>query len=91
MLDDVQHIRSAIEPLVSAGNEIVLVCHSAGGFLGSVAIKDLDIKSRIQSGAKGGVVKQVFLAAGLAPEGFRHPEVLPFYDIRVSNVTADEW
>ncbi|RDW64594.1 hypothetical protein BP6252_10245 [Coleophoma cylindrospora] len=82
MLDDMRCIRSAIKPLVSAGKEIVMVCHSVGGCLGSAAIKDLDKKSRSQSGAEGGVIQLVFLAAGLAPVGFRHPETMPFFDIK---------
>ena len=83
-LDDVQHIRGVIEPLVEEGKELVLVCHSAGGFLGSAAMKDLSLKTRAEDGKKGGVVKLVFLTAGLGPEGFIHPDFLPFYDIQVS-------
>jgi hypothetical protein len=67
-----------------AGKEIVLVCHSAGGFLGSAAIKHLLFKKG-EDQKSGGVSKLVFLTAGLLPAGFRHPEVLPFYDIQVGS------
>ena len=83
LLDDVQHIRSAIEPIVEEGKEIILVGHSAGGFLGSAAVKDLGLKKRAEDGKTGGVAKLMYLAAGLAPEGWRHPDVLPFFDIQV--------
>lgn len=42
--DDVRGIRSAIEPLVQDGKELLLVLHSAGGFLGAQAIKGLSVK-----------------------------------------------
>lgn len=83
LLDDVQHIRSAIEPIVEEGKEIILVGHSAGGFLGSAAVKDLGLKKRAEDEKTGGVAKLIYLAAGLAPEGWRHPDVLPFFDIQV--------
>lgn len=83
LLDDVQHIRGVIEPLVEEGREIVLVCHSAGGVLGAAAVKDLSLKNRGEDGKKGGISKLVFLSAGLAPVGWRHPDVLPFYDVQV--------
>lgn len=83
MLDDVQHIRSAIEPVVEEGKEVVLVCHSAGGFLGAAAVKDLGLHKRAGDGKKGGVSKLVFLAAGLGPEGWRHPDHVDFVDVQV--------
>jgi alpha-beta hydrolase superfamily lysophospholipase len=77
MLDDVDAVRSVIEPLVYAGNEVLVVCHSAGGFIGSAAIEGLTLQKRKEEGKQGGVGKLAFLAAGLFPEGMRHPESLP--------------
>ena len=83
ILDDIQQIRRVIEPHVLAGQEVVLVCHSSGGCMGSAAIKDLDYKTRRARGEKGGVVKLVFLTAGILPQGDIFPDILPFHDIQV--------
>lgn len=61
----------------------MMVCHSAGGFLGSGATEGLSKKERENEGKKGGVRAFVFLAAGLGPVGFVH-EDLPFMDFEVS-------
>jgi pimeloyl-ACP methyl ester carboxylesterase len=83
LLDDVQHIRNVIKPLVEEDKEVIVVGHSAGGPLGAAATKDLTLKERTEAGKSGGVKKFVFLSAGLVPAGWRHPEVLDFYDIQV--------
>lgn len=83
LLDDVAHIRSVIKSLVEESKEVILVGHSAGGSLGAAAIKGLSVKERSEAGKKGGVTKLVFLSAMLVPAGFRHPDVLEFFDIQV--------
>ena len=87
MLDDVKGVRSHIEPLVREDKQVVVVAHSAGGFISAAAVKGLSIKERSAEGLKGGVSKFVFLAAGLGPEGFEH-KPLPFMDFQVSRATA---
>jgi len=77
MLDDIATVRAKVEKLVTANLEVVMVLHSAGGFLGSNAIEGLDVKARAEKGLKGGVTKLVILAGALWPEGFRHGP-LPF-------------
>lgn len=85
LLDDVQHIRDVLTPLVEKEEkEVILVGHSAGGPLGAAATKDLTVNERKGKEKTGGVKKFVFLSAGLVPAGWRHPEVLDFYDIQVS-------
>ncbi|KAL9053352.1 MAG: hypothetical protein Q9206_003956 [Seirophora lacunosa] len=80
MKDDVASIRSVITPLVEEeGREILLVLHSAGAFLGSMAIEGLSCKERSTAGQKGGVTKIVFLAGAVWEEGFQHGP-LPFFD-----------
>ena len=83
LLDDVQHIRNVIKPLVEEDKDVIVVGHSAGGPLGAAATKGLSFKERNEAGKAGGVKKFVFLTAGLVPAGWRHPEVLDFYDIQV--------
>jgi pimeloyl-ACP methyl ester carboxylesterase len=79
----VQHIRNVIKPLVEEDKEVIVVGHSAGGALGAAATKDLSLKERTEAGKGGGVKRFVFLSAGLAPAGWRHPDILDFYDIQV--------
>lgn len=81
--DDVRAIRAQIEPLIEAEKEIILVMHSAGGFLGSNAIEGWGVDARRKDGKAGGVSRLVFLAAGLFPEGTMHND-LPFMEKDVS-------
>ncbi|KAI4098048.1 MAG: hypothetical protein LQ339_006616 [Xanthoria mediterranea] len=82
MKDDVACIRSVIAPLVEREEkDVILVLHSAGAFLGSMALKDLSAKERTEKGKKGGVKKIVFLAGAIWPEGFQHGP-LPFFDYK---------
>jgi pimeloyl-ACP methyl ester carboxylesterase len=83
LLDDVQHIRNVIMPLVENEKNVIVVGHSAGGPLGAAATKGLSVNERTEAGKVGGVQKFVFLTAGLVPAGWRHPDVLDFYDIQV--------
>jgi pimeloyl-ACP methyl ester carboxylesterase len=84
MRDDEQAIRYIVKRLViDEEKTVILVCHSAGGFLGSGTIEGLSAKNLKKKGAKGGVAKIVFLAAGLAAEGYVHGK-MPFMDFVVS-------
>lgn len=47
MIDDMSAIRKVVEPLVANGQRVIMVCHSAGGFLGSGAIKGLEVGSSL--------------------------------------------
>ena len=82
MRDDIAAVRSVVEKLVDADKEVVMVLHSAGGFLGSNAIDSLGAKARAEKGFKGGVIKLVFLAGAIFPEGFKHSP-LPFFTYHV--------
>ncbi|MCJ1402764.1 hypothetical protein MMC11_005985 [Xylographa trunciseda] len=77
MDDDIAAVRATVEKLIGLGQDVLLVLHSAGGFLGSNAIESLGAKERSEKGLKGGVVKIVFLAGAVFPEGFKHGP-LPF-------------
>ncbi|OKL62293.1 hypothetical protein UA08_02305 [Talaromyces atroroseus] len=78
MKDDIDAIRQHIVSLVSRGDDVLLVLHSASGFLGSEAMQGLDMKRRQERGESGGVVGIVFLTAGLIPEGLAH-QTPPFF------------
>ena len=80
MLDDIATVRTAATKLVESGKKVVMVMHSGGGFIGSNAIEGLGISAGGE--AKGGIIKLVFLAGAVFPEGFKHSP-LPFYTIDV--------
>ena len=83
MKDDIAAVRSTIADLVNAEQDVVLVLHSAGGFLGSNAAEGLDTKARQLAGLRGGVSKIVFLAGAAFPEGYKHVP-LPFFTYDVN-------
>ncbi|KAH8763615.1 Alpha/Beta hydrolase protein [Diaporthe sp. PMI_573] len=58
-------VRSALEPLVTAGREVVLVMHSYGGVVGSSASKDLTKKDRQAVGLPGGISHLFYISAYL--------------------------
>lgn len=89
MKDDVAFIRQRIEEAVKGGGEqeVLLVLHSAGAFLGSMAIEGLSVKERQAKGQKGGVGKIVFLAGAIWPEGFMHGP-LPFFEYEVCSISV---
>jgi hypothetical protein len=84
MKDDITAIRMHVAKLVEAGQEVVLVLHSAAGMLGSNAIEDLELSKRLAAGKNGGVTKIVFLAAGIGPEGLAHSSP-PFVQVDVGD------
>jgi pimeloyl-ACP methyl ester carboxylesterase len=79
MADDIASIRATLTTLVASNADVLLVLHSAGGFLGSEAMQGLSARERREQGLEGGVMGIVFLAAGLAPTGHQHVD-LPFFD-----------
>ena len=76
MEDDIAAIRQKVSGLVDAKQEIIMVLHSGGSFLGSNAIEGLTAQA-----SRVGVSHMVFLAGAVFPEGFEHSP-LPFYDIK---------
>ncbi|KAJ0143826.1 Uncharacterized protein HZ326_13365 [Fusarium oxysporum f. sp. albedinis] len=81
MDDDIANIAKDLAPVVEeAGDEgVVAVMHSAGGFIGSGALKGLNSQARQDSGKAGGVKKIIFITAGVAPEGYEQGP-MEFFD-----------
>ena len=73
--DDVAAVRKHIRGHVDQDKDVLLVLHSAGGFLAGSAIEGLETKHRSAAGKKGGVSKIVFLAGAIAPPGTEHPQL----------------
>lgn len=75
--DDIAAVRALVEPVVDAGQEVLMVLHSAGGVIGSAALKGLCAPQRKEEGKMGGVTHIIFLCAGILVEDQDIPE-LPF-------------
>ena len=84
LTEDVDGIARGIEEVINKGKEVILVMHSAGGFIGSQAVRGTGSSERKAKGEVGGVNKLVFLAGGAFPEGTEHKNQQLFFDIQVS-------
>lgn len=67
---DVQAIRTALEKLLSAGKDVVIVMHSYGGVVGSEALAEyIETPEKGQKSGHGKVKRIVFVCAFVLPEG----------------------
>ncbi|KAM0415823.1 hypothetical protein ACHAPT_013233 [Fusarium lateritium] len=66
-LDDVAAIHEAMEPSLSDGKDIIVVCHSYGGIPGSAAVEGYQIHERRDKGLKGGIKHVVYIASFALP------------------------
>ena len=91
MLDDIAGIAADLGDVVhQAGSDgVVALLHSAGGMLGSAAMKGLTATARGKEGKSGGVKKIIFFTAGIAPEGAEHKPA-PFFEVDVSASTKPQ-
>jgi alpha-beta hydrolase superfamily lysophospholipase len=67
--DDVKVIRKAIAPHLDNGEEVVMVCHSYGGLVGTDSIIGNTVVERKEKGLAGGIKAMVYVAAFAPPEG----------------------
>lgn len=67
--DDVIAIRSKLEPLLNAGQRIIVFVHAYGGVPACEAIKGQDMDTRDEAGLPGGVAHIFFCCSFLIPEG----------------------
>ncbi|KAK7740578.1 hypothetical protein SLS53_005423 [Cytospora paraplurivora] len=77
---DVAGVRATIEPLVAAGEDVILLLHSYGGAVGSSAVAGLSRKARAANGLPGGVAHLVYISAYLLAEGQSPWDVLVLGD-----------
>lgn len=82
--DDIASIRDELVPFVGNAEEngVVLVVHSAGGFLGSGAMEGLSSASYRVFARKGGISQLICLTTALLPVGAEH-QPLPFMKFNV--------
>lgn len=67
---DVAAAQAVIDPLLDAGKEVVVLCHSLGGLIAANSVGNRSIAARSAAGSPGGVVQLIYLAAFMAPEGY---------------------
>ncbi len=67
--EDVITTRTVLTKLVDEGKEVVLLCHSYGGVVGSCAVEGFSLNERENEGKEGGVKIVVYLAAFMIPKG----------------------
>ena len=85
MIDDVAAVHVVVSNLVDQSQEVVLVMHSAGGFIGSEGIKGLLPADGAKIGKSGGVTNLVFITAGFLSLGEESKD-MPFFEYRVSSL-----
>ena len=62
--NDITFIRdSVLAPLLSAGKNVVLLCHSYGGAYGASAIRGLSFRERAARGESGGILGIIYIAS----------------------------
>ncbi|KAM0232136.1 hypothetical protein ACHAP5_010838 [Fusarium lateritium] len=91
MDDDVAGISQDLVSVVEQACEdgVIAAMHSAGGYIGSAALKDLTQKARDANGKPGGVRKVIFITAGVQPEGFEQGPI-PFFDINTQEANGTQ-
>ncbi|KAL2193720.1 Alpha/beta hydrolase fold-1 [Corynascus similis CBS 632.67] len=94
LAEDVAAVRTVIAPLADRGDDIVLLCHSSGGVVGSNAIEGYDIAARKAEGKIGGVIRIVYLSAFMLPKGKSLLDMLggvplPWMVVEGDRVTGD--
>ncbi|KAK3938156.1 Alpha/beta hydrolase fold-1 [Diplogelasinospora grovesii] len=67
-LDDVAVVHAAMKPHLDAGKEIVVVCHSYGGLVGTDSTAGNTLEERKAQGLKGGVRSIIYIAAFALPQ-----------------------
>jgi len=67
--EDYEAVAAVLARQADEGKEIVLLCHSYGGVVGSCAVEGLDLASRKKAGKKGGVLIIVYMTGFMLPKG----------------------
>jgi len=67
--EDIAAVREALARHADQGRDIILLCHSYGGVVGSNAVEGLDFASRKAQGKNGGVILTIYLSAFMVPKG----------------------
>jgi alpha-beta hydrolase superfamily lysophospholipase len=92
---DVETIRKTVSDLVDIGHDVIVVPHSFSGMTAGTALEGLDKQTRTSKGLEGGIIRLVYIAAFLVPEGFQHsppgtrdnmiPEMKTDFEVRIQS------
>ncbi|RKF75008.1 putative alpha beta-hydrolase [Golovinomyces cichoracearum] len=69
LAEDIAAVRSVVSKFLEEYYDVVLLCHSCGGLVGSNASQGLDAKSRSKDGKVGGIIQILFMSAFVVPNG----------------------
>lgn len=68
--DDARVVVEVLKPLVLAGKSVILMGHSAGGFVATeAALPELQLKIRTAKGLSGGIIGIFYMGAFVIPVG----------------------
>lgn len=65
--EDAAALAAELTTLTDAGKDVVMVCHSYGGVVASVAVEGFGYKDRSAAGSSNGVIMLVYMTAFAAP------------------------
>ncbi|RKF60771.1 putative alpha beta-hydrolase [Erysiphe neolycopersici] len=92
LAEDIAAAQRAITQAVDKSQEVILICHSYGGLVGSNAAEGLDIHTRSKQGKAGGIKKIIFLSAFVIPRGKSLFEMigqpLPWMEVHDDKISA---
>ena len=89
LVEDVAATREVLSKVLEQGKDILLLCHSYGGVVGSCAVEGFSTVEREKEGKRGGVELVVYLSAFMIPKGkslldMLGGQSLPWMDVQVS-------
>ncbi|KAK6827172.1 hypothetical protein PG995_010877 [Apiospora arundinis] len=87
--EDAAAIRAALEKLVNAGKEVMVISHSYGGVPAAAAVEGLNLKDRVAQGKKGGVLMVVHMTSFAAKVGTSLMDSLGGKPLPWFNITGD--
>lgn len=68
--DDARVVVEILKPVVDAGKTVLLLAHSAGGFVATeAALPELQLKVRAAKGLSGGIIGILYMGAFVIPVG----------------------
>ena len=67
--DDSEFFGKILQRIADQGEDIIVLGHSYGGMVASESARGLGKTERLAQGRKGGIVRLIFLAAIVLPEG----------------------
>ncbi|KAL2066213.1 hypothetical protein VTL71DRAFT_2284 [Oculimacula yallundae] len=91
--DDVAATRKTLSKVLEEGKEVLLLCHSYGGVVGSCAVEGYSTVERKKEGKKGGVSLVVYMTAFMIPKGkslldMLNGKPLPWMDVQGDKTLA---